>query len=55
MDFPDDTFHTFLGLDSVIYLAVNWDSCKPPGFQAKYLKMCSEDEQSFYGFGMTWE
>ncbi len=23
MEYPGDTFHTFLGLDSVIYLAVN--------------------------------
>ncbi len=22
-------------------------------FHPKYLKLCSEDEQSFYGFGMT--
>ncbi len=26
----------------------------PPGFHPKYLKLCSEDEQSFYGFGTTW-
>ena len=31
-----------------------WDSLKPPGFHPKYLKLCSEDEQSFYGFGATW-
>ncbi len=24
---------------------------KPPGFHPKYLQLCSEDEQSFYGFG----
>ncbi len=46
MDYFDDAFHTFLGLDRVIYLAV----C----FHPKYLKLCSEDEQSFYGFGTTW-
>uniref|UniRef100_A0A9J8AXT1 Tripartite motif containing 35-12 n=1 Tax=Cyprinus carpio carpio TaxID=630221 RepID=A0A9J8AXT1_CYPCA len=31
-----------------------WDSLKPPGFHPKYLKLCSEDQQSFYGFGTTW-
>ncbi len=29
-------------------------SHKPPGFHPKYLKLGSEDEQCFYGFGMTW-
>ncbi len=31
-----------------------WDSHKPPGFHPKYLKLCSEDERNFYGFGTTW-
>ncbi len=35
-------------------LGSQWDSHKPPGFHPKYLKLCSEDEQSFYGFGTTW-
>ncbi len=48
MDYFDDVFYTFLDLDSVIYLAVKWDSHKPPDFHPKYLKLCSEDEQSFY-------
>ncbi len=26
---------------------------EPPGSHPKYLKLCSEDEQSFYGFGTT--
>ncbi len=26
---------------------------KPPGFYLKYLKLCSEDEQSYYGVGTT--
>ncbi len=47
MDYYGDVFNTFLGLDTVIY------SHKPPGFHPKYLKLCSEDEQSFYGFGTT--
>ncbi len=54
MDYPDDAFHTFLGLDSVNYLAVNGTVTNLPVFIQKYLKLCSEDEQSFYGFGMTW-
>ncbi len=44
MDYSDDVFHTFLGLDS----GSQWDSPKPPGFHPKYLKLCSEDE-SFTG------
>ncbi len=40
------------GVNSVIYLAVN-GTVKPPGFYLKYLKLCSEDEQSFYRVGMT--
>ncbi len=35
-------------------IASQWDSRKPPDFHPKYLKLCSEDEQSFYGFGTTW-
>ncbi len=35
-------------------LCVHRDSDKPPGFHPKYLKLCSEDERSFYGFGTTW-
>ncbi len=54
MDYFEDVFYTFLCLDSVIYLAVKWDSHKPPGFHPKYLKLCFEDEQSFFnGFGTT--
>ncbi len=34
-------------------LGSRWDSHKPPGFYLKYLKMCSEDERSFYGVGTT--
>ncbi len=50
MDYSDDVFYTFLGLDSVNCL----DSHKIPGFHPKYLKLCSKDKQSFYGFGTTW-
>ncbi len=52
MDFPSDAFHTFLDLNSAIYLAVK-ESHKPPGFYLKYLKLCFEDEQSFCGVGKT--
>ncbi len=48
MDYFDDVFHTFLGLDSVIYLAVNGTVHKS-SFHPKYLKLCSEDELSFTG------
>ncbi len=34
-------------------LGSQWDSHKPSGFYLKYLKLCSEDEQSFYGVGTT--
>ncbi len=30
-----------------------WDSQKPPGFYLTYLKLCSEDERSFYRVGTT--
>ncbi len=51
MEYPGDAF---LDLDSVIYLSVNGTATKPPGSHPKYLKLCSEDKQSFYGFGTTW-
>ncbi len=35
-------------------LGSQWDSHKRPGFHPKYHKLCSEDEQSFYGYGTTW-
>ncbi len=44
MDYFAYVFHTFLGLDSVIYLAVNRDSHQPPGFHPKYLKLCSRSQ-----------
>ncbi len=43
MDYFDDVFHTFLGLDSVNYLAVK-RTVKPPGSHPKYLKLCYEEE-----------
>ncbi len=54
MDYFDDVFHTFLGLESVIYYAVNGTVTSLPVFHPKCLKLCSEDELNFYGFGTTW-
>ncbi len=51
MDYPGDAFHTFLDLVGVIYLAVNGTVTSLPVFYLKYLKLCSEDKQSFYGVG----
>ncbi len=52
-EYPGDAFHTFLDLDCYL-LDTQCDSHKPPGFHPKYLKLCSEEKQSFYGSGMTW-
>ncbi len=50
MEYSGDVFHNFLDLDS------QWDtSHKPPGSHPKYLKLCYEDEQSFYGFETMWK
>ncbi len=50
MDYSDDVFHTFLGLDSVNCLAVNGTVTSLPVFIQNIFKLCSGDEQSFYGF-----
>ncbi len=60
MEYPGDgvswrCFSYFSGPWQCNLLGSQWDSHKPPGFHPKYLKLCSEDEQSFYGFGTTWE
>ncbi len=39
---------------SRLVIGSQWDSHKPLGFYPKYLKLRSEDEQSFYRFGTTW-
>ncbi len=46
-------FSYFSGPWQCYLLGSQWDSHKLPGFHPKYLKLCSEDELSFYGFGMT--
>ncbi len=53
MDYFGDIFLTFLDLDSVIYYAVNGTDTSL-SFHLKYIKLYSEDEQSFYGSGKTW-
>ncbi len=35
--------------ENTYLLGSKWDSHKPPSFHPKYLKLCSKDEQSFYG------
>ncbi len=35
-------------------LGSQWDSHKHPDLYLKYLKLCSQDEQSFNGVGTTW-
>ncbi len=53
MEYSGDAFHTFLDFDSAIYLTVNGTVTSLPVFIQNILKLCSEDEQSFYGFGTT--
>ncbi len=50
MDYFTDLLATFLDDDRVNYIAV-YERVRE---QQKYLKLCSEDELSFYGFGKTW-
>ncbi len=50
MDYFDDVFHTFLGLDSVNYLAVK-RTVKPPVLIQNILNCVYEEEWSFCGFG----
>ncbi len=47
-------FSYFYGPWQCNLLGSQWDSHKPLGFHPKHLKLCSEDERSFYGFGTTW-
>ncbi len=50
---PWQCFLYFSGPRQCYILGSQWASHKPPGFYLKYLKLCSEDEQSFYGVGTT--
>ncbi len=50
---PWPCFSFFSGLQPCYLLGSQRDNHKPPGFYLKYLKLCSEDELSFYGVGTT--
>ncbi len=49
MDYSDDAFHTFLGLDSVIYLAVNGTVTNLPGFIQNILNCVPKTNKAFTG------
>ncbi len=50
---PWRCFSLFSGPQQRFLLGSQWDYLKPPDFPPKYLKLCSEDEQSFYGVETT--
>ncbi len=54
MDYFDNAFHTFLGLDSVLYLVVNGTVTSLPVFIQNILNCVPNDKLSFYGIGTTW-
>ncbi len=49
MEYPDDAFHTFLGLNSVIYLAVNGTVTNLPVFIQKILNCVPKTNKAFTG------
>ncbi len=49
MDYFDDVFHTFLGLDSVIYLAVNGTVTSLPVFIQNILNCVPKTNKAFTG------
>ncbi len=49
MDYFDDVFHTFLDLDSVIYLAVNGTVTSLPVFIQNILKCVPRTDEAFTG------
>ncbi len=49
MDYFDDAFHTFLGLDSVIYLAVNGTVTSLPVFIQNILNCVTNTNEGFTG------
>ncbi len=53
MDYFTDLFATFLDVDCVNHIAV-YGRVRELSECNKYLSSCSEDEQSFYGYGTTW-
>ncbi len=52
MEYPGDAFHTFLDLETCNLQSMGRSQASR--FLSKYLKLRSEDEQSFYRFGTTW-
>ncbi len=49
MDYSDDVFYTFLGLDSVIYLAVNGTVTNLPFFIQNILNCVPKMNKAFTG------
>ncbi len=51
MEYPGNAFHTFLNLDSVIYVTDNGTATSLPVFIkiSFFYKLCYKDEHSFYG------
>ncbi len=49
MDYSDDVFYTFLGIDSVIYLAVNGTVTSLPGFIQNILNCVPKTNKAFTG------
>ncbi len=54
MEYPGDAFHTFLDLDSAIYLAVNGTVTSLPVFIQNILNCVLKMKKLFYGFVTTW-
>ncbi len=57
MDYPDDAFHTFLGIDSVIYLVVNGTVTSLPVFIWNILICVPKTNKAFMGLerhGVKW-
>ncbi len=54
MDYSDDVFHTFLGLDSGIYLAVNGTVTSLPVFIQNILNCVPKMKETLSEFGTTW-
>ncbi len=49
MDYSDDAFHTFLCIDSVIYLAVNGTAIRLPVFIQNILNRVPKTNKAFTG------
>ncbi len=49
MDYSDDAFHTFMGLDGVFYLAVNGTVTNLPVFIQSTLNCVPKTNEAFMG------